>query len=271
MAKNKTKKNTQNQVNHPITNPALKEALEVLKSERTRENEQKMFEEILKAKLLAPVIFNVNVDPKNGKINLPKNAQIKFVLVNSNTGKSFFPVFTDLEEAKKLPLSPNQRPQYVVRDLKDYAPMMEDPNNKAEGIAVNPMSDNIILPFPLVKKLISGEPILAPAQASPAPAAIRYTEPAIYPTTLVNAVYEAASQMETVSRIWMKSKLTGAEMSFAFFVEADERNEDLLAEIRIAAEPLSKGIPVECTFVTEQIMETVIKDAVALYDRELEF
>ena len=149
--------------------------------------------------------------------------------------------------------------------------MMEDPNNKAEGIAVNPMSDNIILPFPLVKKLISGEPILAPAQVSPAPAAIRYTEPAIYPTTLVNAVYEAASQMETVSRIWMKSKLTGAEMSFAFFVEADERNEDLLAEIRIAAEPLSKGIPVECTFVTEQIMETVIKDAVALYDRELEF
>ncbi|MBQ1324686.1 MAG: SseB family protein [Solobacterium sp.] len=268
MAKNKNK--NKKPVPAPIRNPELKEALKVLKEERTRENEAAMFAEVKKAKLLAPVLFNVNVDAKNGRINLPENTQIKFVLVNSNTGKSFFPVFTDLDEAKKLPLAPNQHPQYVVRSLKDYERMIDDPNNKAEGIAINPMSDNIILPNPLVKRLNSDEPIIAP-QAAPAPAAIRYTEPAIYPTAVVNAVYETARTMEDIDRVWMKGKLTGTEMSFVFFVAADKKDEDILAALKIAAEPLSKGIPVECTFVDDRIMETVIKDSVALYDREMEF
>ena len=270
MAKNKNKNNKKPGL-APVKNPELKEALKTLKEERTRENEAAMFAEVKKAKLLAPVLFNVNVDAKNGRINLPENTQIKFVLVNSNTGKSFFPVFTDLDEAKKLPLAPNQHPQYVVRSLKDYERMIDDPNNKAEGIAINPMSDNIILPNLLVKRLNSDEPIIAPVQAAPAPAAVRYTEPAIYPTAVVNAVYETARTMGDIDRVWMKGKLIGTEMSFIFFVAADKKDEDILAALKIAAEPLSKGIPVECAFVDDRIMENVIKDSVALYDREMEF
>ncbi len=276
MAKNKkknTNKNTNNRpaVNAPVTNPDLKKALDALKNERTRENEEKMFQEIMKAKLLAPVIFSVPVEAKNGRISLPKDAQVKFVLVNSNKGVSYFPVFTDLDEAKRLPLAPNQHPQYVVRSLKDYGPMTADPNNKAEGIALNPMSDNIILPMPLVKRLISGEPIITQAAPAPAPAAIRYVEPAIYPTALVNAVYEAACGMEKISRIWMKSRVAGPEVGFIFFVEADGKEEELLTELKIVAEPLAKEMPVYCEYVTDELMENVIKDTVALYDRELEF
>ena len=68
---------------------------------------------------------------------MPKNAQIKFILVTTKEGKQFFPAFTDADEAAKLKVSPEQakKVQLVVRTLKDYDRMMVN-GNLGVGVAV---------------------------------------------------------------------------------------------------------------------------------------
>ena len=47
-------------------------------------------------------------------------------------------------------------------------------------------------------------------------------------------------------------------------------NDDLLAEMTEVCTPHAKEVPVECVYVTDHLKENVIKESVALYDRELE-
>lgn len=138
-----------------IDNKALKEALTTLKNERTAANEQKMFAELKKANLLAPVIFSVPIPAgKTGKIKLPKDAKIKYVIINTKDGKAFFPAFTDMQEAQKLAVQPGQTVQYIARTLADYDLIANDSKNGTLGVVLNPMSDNIVLPTDLDRKSV---------------------------------------------------------------------------------------------------------------------
>lgn len=262
-----------NQENKPqLNNEALKSALTVLKNERNPVNEQKMFAELKKANLLTPVIFSTPVpvtDGKTERVKLSPDTKIKYVLINTKDGKSFFPAFTSLEEAQKLNVAPGQTVQYIVRTLNDYDMVVNDKNNATQGIALNPMSDNIVLPTALVNRLNHGE--TQKKVTINVPQEVRYSEPSVYPTALVNAVYEKCCELKAVDRVWLKAMQVGFMMQYALFVEADTVSEELANILKEVAESESKGVTVEVKKVDQKIMDTVIKDAVALYDKELDF
>lgn len=264
------KENKQNQIE--IRNDALKTALTDLKNERNATNEQKMLTSLKDAKLLAPVLFNVPINNnQSGKIKLPKDTKLKFVLVNTKEKKSYFPIFTDLEEAKKLPVQQGQTVQFIVRSLKDYENVLNDNKNNASGIALNPMSDNIILPTTLVNRINKGETIHPSVVNATSSQEVRYVEPNIYPTAVVNAVYDLCCTKEEVNRVWLKAMIDGISTSFALIVDAEGKKEELFAEIQKAATEKSKGTNIVVLDATKDLLDKVIKDAVPLYDKELDF
>ncbi|MDY2781130.1 MAG: SseB family protein [Bulleidia sp.] len=253
-----------------IDNKALKEALTTLKNERTAANEQKMFAELKKANLLAPVIFSVPIPAgKTGKIKLPKDAKIKYVIINTKDGKAFFPAFTDMEEAQKLAVQPGQTVQYIARTLADYDLIANDKKNGTLGVVLNPMSDNIVLPTDLVNRLNRGE--IAKSAPVNVPQEVRYGEPSVYPTALVNAVYDKCCELKTVDRVWLKAMYVGMVMQYALFVEAEKVDANLADTLKETAEKESKGVTVVVMKTDKKIMDTIIQDAVALYDKELDF
>ena len=52
--------------------------------------------------------------------------------------------------------------------------------------------------------------------------------------------------------------------------EADTKEERILNAVRQVAVPLGKNVPIEVTFVTDQLLKDVIKESVPLYDRQLQ-
>ena len=249
-----------------IRNDALKEAMEAVKTARTRENEVKMFEELQKAHFLVPVQFAGEAP----------NLQLRFVMINTPDGKSYFPAFTDEAEAGRMNLPEGQQHSYIVRTLKEYEPIFKDTRGKAAGVAVNAFSNNIVLPRDLVSRLNTqkASSIGAPAAAVkkgeiPAGMAVRFEEPRIYPTALVNAVYELCTGIPEVSRVWFKQMMIGMNVNFALIVEADQFNAELETKLKEAAEPLAKNIPVQVLKYTPDLEQKAINGAVALYDREL--
>lgn len=253
----------------PIANPKLKEAIDTLKKEQSKEHQDQLFAALKDARLLAPAIFDVPVKPdQKGRIQIPKNAKIKFVLVNTREGKTFFPAFTDHEEAQKLHVSQPGSQQQIVRTLNEYATMLQNPNNQAAGIVINPMSENIIIPKALIEKLVSG----SDDKVQPfAPGAnVMFTEPSVYPTQMVNAVHDACRDLKSVNRVWLKEMISGPAMAFLLIVDAEKPDEELYAKIREAAEPLSKKIPVTIAAYTDELEEKAVKGAFPLYDSQLD-
>lgn len=253
-----------------IKNPDLVKALEMLKENKTPQTEGAMIAELQKAQLLSPVILSGSKD----------NVQIKFVLINTKDGRSFFPVFTDNEEAKKLnmPLDGNKPAphQYMIRMITDYKPMFSDPNNQAVGVVVNPMGANIVIPKQLVLKLAemketkNREEKAVKDGAIPAGVSLTFSEPRIYPTALVNAVHDKCEGLKDVKRVWFKQVMVGMALSFALIVETDGSNDSASFEtIKEAAVPHAKDVPVMVMKYSEELEKHAVKGSVPLYDSEL--
>lgn len=256
----------------PITNPELVEALDTLKATRTPENEQKMFKAIEEAKFLTPVVFDANVTPdmKQGRVRLPDSTKMKFILVNTNDGRSFFPAFTDIDEANKLQTPGQENIAHIVRSIKDFTKMLKDPNGKVDGVVINPMNQNIILPKAYLVDVRGKQKETGETNAIPEGVKITYHEPSVYPTAVVNAVHDCCVNLEGVSRVWFKGMRAGAVSGHAFFVEMDTKNDTILEEIRKAAESQAKDVPVYVQPFTKEIETNVIKDDFPLFDKELD-
>ena len=266
----------------PIVNPELKNAIDQLRQNNSMETQNALTEALKTAKLLSPVIIEGDmVKDEMGRMTLKPN-QVKFLLINAKDGKTFFPAFTDIEETRKFQVSGENdpKPQNVVRTMKEFDQFLRDPNSKAPGVVINPGSDNIVIPKNLVSLAagtlkLEAAPNVSQTSQQQAPVNnpllnVRYVEPSIYPTRMINAVYDHCATVPEIDRVFFKQKLAGNTVAFWLAVEADTKDQAILDGIREAAEPLAKEIPVECVFVTDQMMKEIIKDTVALYDRALE-
>lgn len=125
----------------PISNPALKQAIERMhKGEHSREEQMVALQLLLKAQLLAPV----SVTQGEG------DAQVHFQLLSTQDDRMFFPAFTDLEELKRCFDKPDQ--QTLVITFADYARMILK-DKSAQGLVINPLGSSLTLEQGLVEFL----------------------------------------------------------------------------------------------------------------------
>ncbi len=257
----------------PIQNPELDKVITSLKEGSSEEKQLQLAEALKKAKLLSPCDFDVQFkQEKNGTIQNANPSQIKFYLINTNDGKTFFPVFTNIENSRLVNFGKDIHPKQVVRQVKDYEPLLTAPNAKAIGLIINPGKDNIVIPKNMVS-VIAGKktnPIKQTVPTNPAPLNARYGEPTVYPTKMAMAIYDRSEETKEINRVWLKQKVVGNAGSFFIVVDSTSKEEHVLNEIREVAVPNAKNIPVEVVFADEAILKNIVKDTTALYDRKLD-
>ena len=80
-----------------ITNPKLKEAIERMQEESSKENVDAMINQVLEAKFILPA--KVTQIPaartQNGQTMMTNQTQVQFRLLENNKHEKFFGVFTD--------------------------------------------------------------------------------------------------------------------------------------------------------------------------------
>ncbi len=259
----------------PIENPELDTVIQKMKESSPAEMQGALVEALKTAKLLSPCDFDVDVDneelEEDGELHkVAHPSQIKFYMLNTNDGKILFPAFTNYQNSTIINYGEGINPKMVVRQISDYDKLLMDPKGKSSGIIINPGKDNIVIPRNLVGVACDRLTMPKKPAPSPAPLNIRFTDPSVYPTKVVNAVYERCCETPEISRVWLKAKVVGTAVSFYFAVESSEHSEHILNEIREVAVPQAKDVPVEVEFTNERIMKQIIKDSIALYDKNLE-
>ena len=131
-----------------VINPALMLAISRMRENNTKETEQKMLMEAVRAKFLVPC----DVIIKEGTENAPKrdstNTEFKFPMVQTEQGIRFFVAFTDgLEMGKWKEGQQNA----MVMGFDDLSGMVMRAGDKARGVVINPATTNLILSNAMLK------------------------------------------------------------------------------------------------------------------------
>ena len=126
----------------PVTNPELIKAINKAKENPNQVNSNRMLNEAVKANYLIPIKMESTIvmDGNKGYGDV-ENASINFELLKANTGKIYYPVFTELKELQKCAVDKNQSSMVVNFD--DLAALLLQPMNAVAGLVINPMCENV--------------------------------------------------------------------------------------------------------------------------------
>ena len=106
-----------------ITNPELKEAIEAMQAEGSKQNIDNMINKVIEAKFILParVTQIPSASTTNGRTVMNSQTQVQFRLLENTKKEKFFGVFTDIEELYRW--KGNEEAQKVVTDFDSVAHM----------------------------------------------------------------------------------------------------------------------------------------------------
>lgn len=138
----------------PVRNDSLVESIAAAKKDGSRENTVHMLNEVVRAKLLAPITLDQEpiVEGEDGQVVLEKDTTISFELIKANNGDLYYPVFTHGEELRKCSTEKNQHSMIV--NFEDLANMILNQGKVVRGFVINPMGDNICFTQEMIQGMI---------------------------------------------------------------------------------------------------------------------
>lgn len=128
-------------VNTPVTNPILIDAIKAIKNEITSKTQDEYFKAIREAKFLSPVTINpLPQSSIDGKTTLTQDTKISFFSFKDENNHEYYPVYTDWVALKQWRDIPDE--QTVITTYKDISSIVLS-NPQSMGFVINPYSDNI--------------------------------------------------------------------------------------------------------------------------------
>lgn len=234
----------QNNNQKPIENPALEQAIENMKKDRTPQSETAFVSALRPAKFYVPAnikkVQQANTNP-DGTVELVEQPQIGFILFNNQDNKRYFPLFTHIDEYNKWP--EHEKHQLAGVTFKDICNIMRknnDPN--VMGAVINPFSHNVMIPSETMYRILNTDSIapgtkiqIGTLKEEPTPL-LEGVRPYLESQPLINKVYlrvmkrDDKEQPNFLFVVDLPDTLTEAELKEVF---------DGLAE---AAKPNLRGV-----------------------------
>lgn len=147
--------NTNTQAPKPVRNDSLLESIRALKKEESKENTVRFLNEVVRARLLAPVALDREpvLDKKEREIVLEKDTTISFELIKASNGDLYYPVFTHGEALRQCGGEKDQ--QSMIVNFEDLANMILGQSKAVRGFVINPMAENICFPSEMIEAMIA--------------------------------------------------------------------------------------------------------------------
>lgn len=142
------------QAPNPIRNDSLVESIGRARQEASQEHTVTMLNEVVRAKLLAPVSLDRHpvAGATDGQVVLEKDTTISFELIKAQNGDLYYPVFTHGEELRKCSGEKNQ--QSMIVNFEDLANMILSQGKTVRGFVINPMGENLCFTSEMIRGMM---------------------------------------------------------------------------------------------------------------------
>ena len=163
-------------------------------------------------------------------------------MLSSAGGKHFYPVFTDHNELAKW--KKMEKPNTLILTFDDYAAFLEK-NEQAEGIVINPFSDNFVLNRKLMAHLKTQKDLRTKGVSRnkiTKDTKVMVGEPKEYPTEMVEALQAHMKGVPAIERAWLRLMMKDNVQSFLVVVDFAGNREEIFGQIAAVARPHLKNI-----------------------------
>lgn len=231
-------------VNKPLENFRLNVLLKETKENQTETGMNMLFEEIVMNAHFLSVIFLSEAPKPNGDgtVTFQKNTTMQMPMLSGAGGKHFYPVFTDHDELAKWQRM--EKPNTLILTFDDYAAFLEK-NEQAEGIVINPFSDNFVLNRKLVAHLKTQKDLRTKGVSRnkiSKDTKVMVGEPKEYPAEMVEALQEHMRGVPTIERAWLRLMIKDNVQSFLVVVDFVGNREEIFGKIAAVVRPHLKNI-----------------------------
>lgn len=223
-------------INKPVENPALVQAIEALKAQPGAETEAAFRRELAAAHFLVPVTIEPP-PPPGGEVVLKADTVVSFPMLDAGGGELYYPAFTDWGELNKNSPHPNQ--QTVVLTLEDYKGMVASRGEETKGVVINPFGQSLVLP----RQMLTGVTQPLATETIQQEEKVMLGDPADYPHAMVQAVTAYLKQHSEVKAAYLQLMVRGGEKSYLMIVDySNADRKTLFGGIADAAMPYLDGM-----------------------------
>ena len=203
-----------------ISNPKLKEAIEAMQAEGSKQNVDAMINAMIEAKFILPARVTTipGARTENGRTMMNSQTQVQFRLLENNKHERFFGVFTDIEELYKW--QGNEQAQKVVTDFDSVAHMVMDPKSKVLGFVINPFGKCVTFPKNLTISIKQQRDYMNMKENTLKNGAqIKLSEPDEYPIDLMAALINHFSTEPGVNAAFLRMLEQDGQMNYFIVVD----------------------------------------------------
>ena len=230
--------NSKNTPAEEIQNPEVKEAIDAMQEEGSKENIDKMITAVVNAKFILPAkVRNIpSATTNNGHTVMGNQTQVQFRMLENNNHEKFFGVFTDVEEMNKW--QGNEEAQKVVTDFDSISQMIMDPQSGALGFVINAFGKSVVFPKPMVISIKQQKDYMAREENTLKNGAqVKFGEPEEYPIELMGALINHFKANPGVNAAFLRMVEQDGEMKYFIVIDFIGDTETMFNSTAEAAKP----------------------------------
>lgn len=255
-------------VNTPVTNPELVDAINKFQDSPDRDKEKIFLEELAKAHFLAPVFIKPAPKSENedNTVTLKEDTIISFQMITDAEGDNFLLVFTDWEELGKWKKEENQQTMIVTFD--DLATMVMGGGAANKGFALNPYGQNIIMSKETINSMKN--PKQVQEHVIEKDTTVTIGTPANYPYELAEAIKRHSKKTKEIKKVYLFLMVKDSEESFLLVVDFVGDRKKIFDGIAEAGIPyLKKGQFIDLVPASDETWRNSTKGEKPIYKRGL--
>lgn len=219
---------TQNNLN----NTHLIRLIKDFRTEKTKDKQQLVYEELANARLLLPIISN-------------DNNKIRMIRINDENGKEYLPVFTDLTSLKEF-----NNFQALPLTFIEFSEIL-DRDSSIIGVAINPYTENLVL----TKENLS---YLKSIQLKNS---ISFGIPKEYPSMLIAALSKLFDKDQKIEKAFLSQVVREGEISLLLLIDDSSHDKKIFKDIgKLAEQYLTADKKLDVMFLDTEIGKKISED-----------
>ena len=233
-------------VNKPVTNPQLDTAIKQMRENNTKENQDHMIDEMMKAHFISPVVISPapGQPGNNNKVVLKEDTEINFSIIENTANQKFFLAFTNWDELRKWHNAENQ--QTLIMTFDDLASMALNKDSNIEGFAINPFGGNVMFNKAMIASLKAEKERRASGgvveHVVKKDTTVQLGQPRVYPKELVNAISGYLKTQKNVQAAYLQLMIKEGEQSYLIILDFTGDRKEIFDGIAKASMKYLKGM-----------------------------
>ena len=248
-------------LNKPVNNPVLLEAIEDLKLNYNQENELNFFQKLQGADFLVPIATDPLFETNKGEAILEKNTKIEFISITNDKGETYFPAFTDWNELKKW--NEDSKIRTVIFKFSDYKKViLDDDNTTWSGFVINPYGQNIIMGRDQID-LVNKEVEIEKEES------VMLGIPQEYPYQMIDAITGLLSKIKSVKCAYLLLMIRNkTDKSFLIVVDTNDNPKETFDMIsNVSTGFLREDEKIDMTPLNTPFGKNAVKDQKPFYQK----